>query len=43
MQVFLDGGVTEDQLRVHVGGKPMSEAIGAALDALESGKLVLQP
>jgi hypothetical protein len=43
LQVFLERGVGEDQLRVHVAGKSMREAIAAVLAALESGALVLEP
>jgi hypothetical protein len=43
LQVFLDHGINEDQLRAVVGGKALRDAIPAALDALESGQLILQP
>lgn len=36
-------GVTKDQLRAIVSGKPIAAAIDATLDAIESGKLVLEP
>lgn len=43
LEVFLARGVQEDDLRAIVGGKPLLDAIDAALDALETGKLTLEP
>lgn len=43
LQVFLERGVTQDQLRARVAGKPMEKAIPAVLDSLERGELVLAP
>jgi hypothetical protein len=43
LQVFIERGVTDDQLRARVAGKPMRDAIPAVLDALEAGELVLAP
>lgn len=43
LQVFLERGVTREQARVFTAGKPIDEAVTAMLDALEAGKLVLDP
>lgn len=43
LQVFLERGVTQDQLRARVAGKAMEKAIPAVLDSLERGELVLAP
>jgi hypothetical protein len=43
LQVFLERGVTEDQMRGLVAGEDIRSAIAAVLDALEAGKLTLSP
>lgn len=43
LQVFVERGVSQDRLRAIVGGKSLPDAIMAALDALESGELSLEP
>lgn len=43
LQVFVERGVTNDQLRAVVGGKTLPDAIEAALAALERGTLKLTP
>jgi hypothetical protein len=43
LTVFVERGVSNDRLRAIVGGRNLSDAIDAALDALEAGTLKLEP
>ena len=43
LQVFVERGVTAEQMRPLTAGKPIEQAVPAVLDALEAGTLALTP